>query len=272
MASKVIVIGMHRSGTSALTGCLNLMGYNVGTQPMGKNPNENPKGFFEDYNMFRLNEDMLEYMHGKWHIPPNTILGDLPHQLRDFDERAKATLANAFPEEPWAWKDPRTCLLIPYWLQFIKNPVFIVNSRSPADIARSLQKRNSFSFDKGIRLWSVYMYCALRAIQHYPVYYVYYNTLFSNDHSALHDLAEWLNEPGITVPDDKISEFLDIKLRHNLCDLDPEWTSRPKDYVHTLHRRLFYARRNARITLPDKDHILRAINSLRGEHEQELHR
>jgi len=58
--------------------------------------------------------------------------------------------------ESWGFKDPRTSLTIEGWCKFLPNPQFVVCYRSPLDIAKSLQKRNGFSIERGMNLTREY--------------------------------------------------------------------------------------------------------------------
>ena len=62
----VIVLSMHRSGTSALTRGLTTMGVMLGDRLMAAHPNINDKGFFEDIDFVALNEEILKACGRKW--------------------------------------------------------------------------------------------------------------------------------------------------------------------------------------------------------------
>lgn len=67
---SVITLGMHRSGTSALTRCLNLLGLSVGPEDdLIPASEENVKGFWENVELKKLNDNILEAFDGEWMDP-----------------------------------------------------------------------------------------------------------------------------------------------------------------------------------------------------------
>ena len=62
----------------------------------------------------------------------------------------------------WGFKDPRTTLTVPLYLPHLTQPHFICCFRQPEEVARSLQRRNRFSLDKGRRLAAIYHQRLLR--------------------------------------------------------------------------------------------------------------
>jgi hypothetical protein len=64
----VLVLGMHRSGTSALTGILNILGADLGLNMM-KAAEDNERGFFENRSIYNINEKILESLGSSWDSP-----------------------------------------------------------------------------------------------------------------------------------------------------------------------------------------------------------
>jgi len=59
---------------------------------------------------------------------------------------ARALVADLLPSTPWAWKDPRLCLTLPFWLEVLDaRPAMVVCLRNPLEIAASLAERNGFA-------------------------------------------------------------------------------------------------------------------------------
>lgn len=69
-SKEVIILGMHRSGTSMVAGVLSRVGINMGKVMLGKTPS-NPLGHFEDEDFYNLNRKILEFAGGNWRNPPN---------------------------------------------------------------------------------------------------------------------------------------------------------------------------------------------------------
>jgi hypothetical protein len=72
----VLVLGMHRSGTSALAGALEAMGFDLGPED-DVMPADigNPEGYFELLSVVRANDDLLARFGGRWDSPPNFAPG-----------------------------------------------------------------------------------------------------------------------------------------------------------------------------------------------------
>lgn len=112
---QVIVLGMHRSGTSVLARILNLMGLYLGPEGMstGANP-ENPKGFWERRDVRFLNDAVLHSVGCDWDRVSCLDLAAVPPEMGEaFDEVAKRTLLEMDAHRPWFIKEPRLCLLLP---------------------------------------------------------------------------------------------------------------------------------------------------------------
>lgn len=116
------------------------------------------------------------------------------------DREAVAALAEVFPESgPNLWKDPRHCLLLPYWRRFLGGPVAAVFIwRSPAAVAGSLRARDGIPSEVGVALWEWYNRQALTGLGGLPVYALRNETLVDDPLGTCTALADWLSGLGIT--------------------------------------------------------------------------
>ena len=139
----IIVLGMHRSGTSLTSNILNKFGVSMGKN-LTKYGEDNPKGFFENEHFARLNNKILYLTRGCWDSPPahNKIIA-LKKNKELMKEIKKLILSQQ--DKIWGWKDPVTTLTMDLYLPFIKNPYFIVCYRNPSSVEKSLIKRNKYS-------------------------------------------------------------------------------------------------------------------------------
>jgi hypothetical protein len=77
----ILLLGMHRSGTSALAGMLHSGGIKLGDDFIQPLP-ENPKGFFEDLKIQNINKQILAAIGRKWDdIPEENELSDVSEQI-----------------------------------------------------------------------------------------------------------------------------------------------------------------------------------------------
>ncbi len=156
--TALVVLGMHRSGTSALAGVLTQLGCAAPATPITPN-RENPKGFFESRKIVRLNETLLVLGHSAWHDWRALGVPDVStKRAAAFRDRAKTLLEEEFGAAPMiVLKDPRICRLLPFWIDVLREagrtPVFVHIIRDPLEVAGSLKVRNGFDPAYGLLSW-----------------------------------------------------------------------------------------------------------------------
>ena len=159
--TPVIVVGMHRSGTSALTRVLNLLGVDLGPSEDLLEPKEdNPDGFWENRHLVQAHDDLIARMGGRWEEPP---LLDRLESIDDFDDWVArcATVVEHFEGGFPGFKDPRASLLLPVWRTIWPDAKVVVCLRQPQAVALSLNKREGFEAEKSAQLWLRYNFEAL---------------------------------------------------------------------------------------------------------------
>jgi hypothetical protein len=145
----VFVLGMHRSGTSCLAGCLERCGVHLGE--VSRQDPFNAKGNHELRDVVRLNEEVLAAAGGAWDdLPAEVVVGE-EHQAA-IRQVADDLLLNA----PCGLKDPRVLPLIETWREAARRPTFVGTFRHPAAVARSLASRNEWPAEKSFALWKSY--------------------------------------------------------------------------------------------------------------------
>jgi len=148
----IIVLGMHRSGTSLTAGILNALGVHLGEKLIGATAS-NPIGHFENAEFVELNDILLLAANGDGAHPPS--LSELAAVRDRFAPRIQHLIARS-ERDLWGWKDPRTSLTISLYLPFLRNPYVILCKRNPIQIAESLQKRSGTSREEGLRMTRMY--------------------------------------------------------------------------------------------------------------------
>lgn len=148
---EIVVLGMHRSGSSVVASLCCGLGVNMG-QEMLVGLNDNPFGHFEDVGFVRLNERILKYLNASWDLPPSIKIKK--EDIDFFYNETKAILENK--SGIWGWKDPRTSILLPFYIEFLKNPYFIVCKRNEDEIANSLYERERLPLKAGRKLTGIY--------------------------------------------------------------------------------------------------------------------
>ena len=188
------VLGMHRSGTSGITGALGALGLGVPHRDDRMDwPESNPE-HWESSALTVYDDDVLADLGGSWDAPPDLVAGweDSAAVRRDpGPERAART---AFPDPgPIVWKDPRLCLLLPYWRRFLPGPhAAVLIWRSPLEVAGSLRRRDGMQLADGVALWEHYNRSALSNLAGIDTYVCSYGSVLADPHGALTALAGWL--------------------------------------------------------------------------------
>ena len=158
------VLGMHRSGTSFLTDCIEVLGFTLPEDRSGPST-DNPKGHFEPQAVVHLNDDLMRRRGGWWgRIAPITVNAD-PAAM-------EAVLEDSFGDAPRiVIKDPRMSLLMAAWRPFLeeRGPLSaVIALRHPGEIATSLARRNAMGADMAYLSWIAYTLGALEGSRGLP--------------------------------------------------------------------------------------------------------
>jgi hypothetical protein len=203
-ARVVAVLGMHRSGTSALTGSLEQHGLFLGR--VSTRDRHNPKGNREILEIRRLNEDVLRSSAGSWDAPPRAVAWNEDHETR-----ARSLIAEHAGRPVWGFKDPRTLLTLDGWLALVPDLERIGVFRHPLAVARSLERRNGMSTDAAVALWQAYNEVLLKELRRrtFPV------LCFDEPPDVLqHKLLEASRALGLRESPDE-ERFFAPELRHD---------------------------------------------------------
>jgi hypothetical protein len=226
----IFVLGVHRSGTSVATKALESLEVQIGEnfRCPGRN---NPKGFFEDLAFRQVNSRVLSAARGAWNTPPTD------KQLEDVANGplgaiALKTLEAKLGGAPIGLKDPRMCLLLPFWMRTLSLTGLkvgcVVTVRNPAGVVASLQQRN-ISSKKGADLWLLYMISVMtNLIDSWRTVVIEYEAVLCRPRTELQRMAAVL---GLSVNEINAAEFSNRFLEQSL------WRNRkPVDSSHAALR------------------------------------
>lgn len=192
----VLVAGMHRSGTSALSHALALRGLQLPRTPMPPSPG-NPLGHWGESEPIRwLHEDLLGEAGTSWEDPLPFPPGWTTSPAGEaWTHRMAAAVADEFPgDSPFLLKDPRVSRLIPFWLSVFAElnvtPGFVIPIRNPLEVAGSLKARDGFDQARGLLLWLRYNLEAERDTRDQPRAFVAYGQLLRDWRSSLSYISE----------------------------------------------------------------------------------
>lgn len=228
----IIVLGMHRSGTSAITRALQTMGVNLGNSLMPSSLGNNDKGFWEDIDFNALNIEILNMLGSDWHhVAPIAFSDQVKLRKQGYFLRAVDLLRSKVFDVPvFGFKDPRVAKLLPFWKEVINHcqydVCFVMSLRNPLSVVKSLAKRDNFYPEKSYLLWLEHVINSLSVTVGEKRVLVDYDLLMKFPDRELARIARGLNFDIDPAELDKYkSEFLDEKLQHtvytqNNLDLD----------------------------------------------------
>lgn len=214
---QLIVLGMHRSGTSAITRLINMMGVYFGAEGSSIGANEhNAKGFWERRDVMTLNMALLNTRRCTWFDLANWPLeGPQPPESR-LAIAMKSLVLELDAHRPWVLKDPRMCLTLGDWLPRLEAPLAVIASRDPLEVARSLQQRDGMSIAFGLALWEHYAVHTIRNATALPKVFVAHEAVMAEPVAATRALhADLLANDvrRIALPSDReILAFVEPKL------------------------------------------------------------
>lgn len=199
----ILIVGMHRSGTSIFSNLMWQSGF-----ALGKNIDRAPKisnetGHWEHKEITNIQESLLTLLLGAYWNRADEI--DLPQDWLSWPETqaAKAQLVDLIKKEstdnkPLLIKDPRTTLLLPLWYEIgteLNASLSIIAClRDPNQIAASLKKRDNVHYEDSIRIWLRHYQSLLRDTE-CSFYTVRYEELLKNGINVLKNAISFCGEP-----------------------------------------------------------------------------
>lgn len=255
----VIVLGMHRSGTSAITRALTTLGVSLGDNlyPPGF---DNPKGFWEDRECLAINEEILAHLGSAYDqlgIDKESIDIEQDLVLRDLSIRAQKYIMEMLTlhGSPWGFKDPRTCRLLWFWLPIIKRCTsrisFVIALRNPISVAQSLKVRNNMPVEKSYFLWFQHMLPAVLNTLEMNQVIVDYDKIMEEPYKQIERIAFQI---GLPFSENNLlkeyeESFLDKELQHSKFSITDilNNASIPRDIAKTYELLLGVASDNVSI-------------------------
>ena len=178
----ILILGMHRSGTSFFAGYLDHIGI-YGGQDLMQSAFDNPYGFFENNKIVSLNNKILEQLGASWENP---IIEESKLHSKYIEEILHTELHDIFNtefkgEKITYIKDPRISLLFPLWYKVLTRlniiPYILLPLRDPGQVYSSLNQRNKTPRNKSMLLYSEYIYQAEKNTRHTTRLLVNYESL-----------------------------------------------------------------------------------------------
>ncbi|MDD2223442.1 MAG: hypothetical protein PHF42_08400 [Pseudomonas sp.] len=223
---ELVVLGMHRSGTSAMAGVLSRTGFGVGASLLPANQH-NPRGYFENKLLVDENNALLERLRSAWDDVRPLPLDALAQHLASSDNRVryKALLETELSgsggvDQGYVLKDPRLCRVLPLWQPVWQdlgwNPRYILMLRHPDEVVASLQHRDGMAPEHGYLLYVAYLLDAERYTRTCQRTVVLYEQLLNSPDIVWQKLTAEIQLPAVS-PDrwTQAVELLTPELRHH---------------------------------------------------------
>jgi hypothetical protein len=242
-----LVLGMHRSGTSALTRVFNLLGADLPNNMLGANPT-NEAGHWESLDLLAIHDNLLETAGSRWDdwraFNPDWMRSGV---AEGYTEKLLGVLRNDFAGSAlFVVKDPRICRFVPLWLEVLERfgaeARVVIIVRNPVEVAASHKRRDGFPPAKSFLLWLRHVLDAEQATRRLPRAIVTYSDLLDDWRNVVGAAAaktglHWPRRSDRAELD--IDRFLAETLRHHVAD-DTQLSARADvvDWVKEAYRLL----------------------------------
>lgn len=216
-----VILGMHRSGTSALAGVLARYGADSPKTPM-RPTEDNPAGYYESTPVKVLNDRILDSAGTSW--DDWTRIGDAWYsgpRAAALKTEARSVLSQEFGTSPlFVFKDPRISRLWPFWRDVLEDmgitPIPILMLRDAEEVALSLLRRDRIPLGMGRLVWLRHQLDAEQATRGAARVIVTYDEILTDRSKFLSDLETVC---GFAMPrrsdqsEAQVRQFIDPQLR-----------------------------------------------------------
>ncbi|KIM07001.1 MAG: hypothetical protein KU28_07440 [Sulfurovum sp. PC08-66] len=220
----ILVLGMHRSGTSALTGVLSLLDVYLGSELMEANF-ANEKGYFENNILYKINEKLLGQINSSWN---DTFYDEEKLENISGLNELKIALKSEFKyANTFAIKDPRLAYLFPIYKKVLKklriDIKIILPYRNPLEVANSLKKRDAMPLEKGMLLWAYHFLMAEKFSRGFERVFVNFDELIVNASDVIDTISSKLALDFVDKFNQnkkEIEAFLEPSLKHHNISIE----------------------------------------------------
>lgn len=233
--TAVLVMGMHRSGTSAITRVISLLGADLPSNIMPAHPLVNRTGFWEPQDIVSIHDEAMFSAGSSWND-----VGLFPESwfnrgaANSFLERLVSKLEDNFSgSSMFVIKDPRLCRLAPLWAKVLRaihaNPAVVFLYRNPLEVAASMMIAHGMPPLEAMLLWLRYVLEGERHTRSWSRVFVDFSDLLRDWRTTMERVRQELEVEWPRKPDHaeaQIDEFLSKTLRHHRYsgdDLDQRW-------------------------------------------------
>jgi len=226
--TALLVLGMHRSGTSATAGLLVRLGAEPPTMLMPADAS-NPEGYWESRRLWEVHERLLREADSRWDTYTRLDMDRFqPSILVELSDACRRALHDEFGDAPrFVVKDPRMCRFVPFWLRVLESegiiPAAVLVIRHPLAVARSLGARDGIERDLSLLIWLRHVLDAEFHTRFVRRTFVPYQELIEDWRPVAEQISRDLEmtwRSGTTLDNAEIDRFVNSDLRHYPDELD----------------------------------------------------
>ncbi|MGH6762974.1 MAG: sulfotransferase family protein [Phyllobacterium sp.] len=216
----ILVLGMHRSGTSVITRAISLLGAELPKNVLPATM-DNESGFWEPARLVDLHDRMLAECGSRWDDWRKfdlTALG--AERIAFYKSELKRLILEEYEDAPlFVLKDPRICRFVPLYEEVLSEIGvecrFVLTCRNPLAVMASLHKRDGMAEANAALIWLRHVLDAVAATQGRRRAFLSYETLLDDCTGSIVHLSKCL---GVTWPKEQNSAASDVRnsLRRDL--------------------------------------------------------
>lgn len=221
MKRLVIILGMHRSGTSVVTQICQYMGAYLGKEneliiPDGNNPD----GYFENIEITSIDDKVLHICGREWYSLEGVEIDSNSSEIKAAKNELKHTIKELFEKSDIvAVKDPRIAILLPLWEEILEeigiDAEYIWVFRNPLEVSESLRKRNGFCRSHSLLLWINYNLNIIQFLADKDYLMINYNNLLK-DLKAVESLSEFFCVRYDSIVDSEVKNIIKQRYVHSI--------------------------------------------------------
>lgn len=218
MKTLIIILGMHRSGTSVVAQICQSMGAYLGKEKeLMIATEDNLDGYFENIEIANIDSEILHICGREWYSTEPLKVDYNNLQIVKAIAKLKRCVQRLIEKEEFvAIKDPRISILLPVWekaLCELKIAIkYIWVFRNPMDVMESLKRRDGYSKKHCLTLWCYYNICIFKYLEEKNYLLINYKDVMEKT-QIFNELGLFLNR---TI-DDREKKILNCIVKDSYC-------------------------------------------------------
>jgi hypothetical protein len=259
----ILILGMHRSGTSAVGAALSVCGVDFGEHLMKATPGVNEKGFWEHIDIAEIHDQLLLELGSSWDdVRPLPAMWEKTSEAQRAMQSLRAVIDRDFSNIPlWGVKDPRLCRLLPLWHILLSemdiDAGYVITLRHPVEVMLSLEKRDGFSQAKALHLYATHLLNAEYWTRGYKRTFIQYGDLIQNPEITIKEALIKLEIASDMDIGEPLSNLIEPGLQHHHVRVDENYRDGASNV--SMPEEIFYHLRS----LPNEYTPVERLNQIR---------